>query len=149
MPAIDLLAKGERDIGIRKRKQNHQAESSFTLLHPVFSYIFRVWFSTVRSEIKRWLATSFFEAPQARSSVMSRSRRVSLAFDFIRHSPNFENSIFVEYALDRINFRYLWLIDSIKTIPKSLKSFDVQCCHYFISGLFDIFHLKLSVSFLE
>lgn len=77
--AVKLLLSGDKSNEIWNLVQNHQAESSLDLVTPVFSYIDRAVFSTVRSEMNNLFATSFFVAPQAISSAISDSRLVRIA----------------------------------------------------------------------
>lgn len=69
--------------------QNHQAESSFDFETPTFLKIFRVSFSTVRTEINSLLEISFFGNPQAISSAISVSRLESVAASFMTIPPRF------------------------------------------------------------
>lgn len=102
--AIILRLSGDKSKEMWNFVQNHHADNSLTLEHPVFSYIFRAWFSTVRSEMKRRLAISFLLAPHANNSAISASRLVRL-FASILHSPNILNPIFGKHGFDCFCFR--------------------------------------------
>ena len=82
--AMNLRLMGDKLNDMWNVVQNHHADNSLTLEHPVFSKIRRAWFSTVRSEINRRFAISFLLAPHANNSAISDSRLVSFTASIIK-----------------------------------------------------------------
>ncbi len=112
--AATLRANGDILKEILNRVQNHHADNSVALEHPVFSYMLRQWFSTVRTEIYSRSAISFLAAPHAVSSAISVSRWVSLTFEFILFIPPYlRDTVLVEYSLDGLSFAHFWFDYSI------------------------------------
>lgn len=90
-----LRFSGERSKLMPKWVQNHQAESSFILLTPVFSYIFLRMLSTVNLEIFKSLATSLSEEPQAIRSAICVSLRVNCII-FWSNIPYIRNAVIIK-----------------------------------------------------
>lgn len=110
--------------------------------------MFRAWFSTVRSEMKRRFAMSFLLAPQANNSAISDSRLVSFTVSIL-FPPHVFDAVLGEYLFHVVRFKHVRDDIAFQPLQERRARCYVECVHQFLATRRDVRLAQLQPTFVK
>ena len=110
--------------------------------------MFRAWFSTVRSEMKRRFAMSFLLAPQANNSAISDSRLVSFTVSIL-FPPHVFDAVLGEYLFHVVRFKHVRDDIAFQPLQERRAGCNVECFHQFTAACRDVRLAQLQPTFVK